>query len=240
MFPVHAPCFAVTALRSLPVRSSGQTRGTRRASTCSRRSLYHALEGCRSAEPGSGAAALAWPVVLALAARHTAPAPHRPASLPTAEKWQALYTILEAFGNSSTGMNGNATRFSQIISLDFDQAGQVASASVQVRGQGGPPRHGSRSILTKVAPSAREPVQPHQDGPLGAGVGPSAPGWPPRHRTQSILAGVSLPSSPDMQQPMSSASAPGRARSAWRPGVLLSSLFTQLCADQIHSPSLLS
>ncbi|NXH60724.1 MY18A protein, partial [Rhabdornis inornatus] len=47
------------------------------------------------------------------------------------EKWQALYTILEAFGNSSTGMNGNATRFSQIVSLDFDQAGQVASASVQ-------------------------------------------------------------------------------------------------------------
>ncbi|XP_057270763.1 unconventional myosin-XVIIIa isoform X22 [Pezoporus wallicus] len=49
----------------------------------------------------------------------------------SAEKWQALYTVLEAFGNSSTGMNGNATRFSQIISLDFDQAGQVASASVQ-------------------------------------------------------------------------------------------------------------
>ncbi|NXJ90091.1 MY18A protein, partial [Corythaixoides concolor] len=49
----------------------------------------------------------------------------------SAEKWQALYTILEAFGHSSTGMNGNATRFSQIISLDFDQAGQVASASVQ-------------------------------------------------------------------------------------------------------------
>ncbi|NXP25225.1 MY18A protein, partial [Scytalopus superciliaris] len=49
----------------------------------------------------------------------------------SAEKWQALYTILEAFGNSSTGMNSSATRFSQIISLDFDQAGQVASASVQ-------------------------------------------------------------------------------------------------------------
>ncbi|XP_058019822.1 unconventional myosin-XVIIIa [Ahaetulla prasina] len=47
------------------------------------------------------------------------------------EKWQALYTILEAFGNSSTSLNSNATRFSQIISLDFDQAGQVASASVQ-------------------------------------------------------------------------------------------------------------
>ncbi|XP_077021481.1 unconventional myosin-XVIIIa isoform X2 [Tamandua tetradactyla] len=47
------------------------------------------------------------------------------------EKWQALYTILEAFGNSPTIMNGNATRFSQILSLDFDQAGQVASASIQ-------------------------------------------------------------------------------------------------------------
>uniref|UniRef100_A0A670KA22 Myosin XVIIIA n=1 Tax=Podarcis muralis TaxID=64176 RepID=A0A670KA22_PODMU len=49
----------------------------------------------------------------------------------SAEKWQALYTILEAFGNSGTSLNANATRFSQIISLDFDQAGQVASASVQ-------------------------------------------------------------------------------------------------------------
>ncbi|XP_042298160.1 unconventional myosin-XVIIIa isoform X3 [Sceloporus undulatus] len=47
------------------------------------------------------------------------------------EKWQALYTVLEAFGNSGTTLNANATRFSQIISLDFDQAGQVASASVQ-------------------------------------------------------------------------------------------------------------
>ncbi|KAG5843403.1 hypothetical protein ANANG_G00150580 [Anguilla anguilla] len=47
------------------------------------------------------------------------------------EKWQAVYTILEAFGNSATPMNGNASRFSQIVSLDFDQAGQVASASIQ-------------------------------------------------------------------------------------------------------------
>ncbi|XP_029111252.1 unconventional myosin-XVIIIa isoform X4 [Scleropages formosus] len=49
----------------------------------------------------------------------------------SAEKWQAVYTILEAFGNSSTSMNANASRFSQIVSLDFDQAGQVASASFQ-------------------------------------------------------------------------------------------------------------
>lgn len=47
------------------------------------------------------------------------------------EKWQALYTLLEAFGNSPTVMNSSATRFSQILSLDFDQAGQVASASIQ-------------------------------------------------------------------------------------------------------------
>lgn len=49
-----------------------------------------------------------------------------------AEKWQAVYTILEAFGNCATSMNSNASRFSQIVSLDFDQAGQVASASIQV------------------------------------------------------------------------------------------------------------
>ncbi|XP_040279366.1 unconventional myosin-XVIIIa isoform X14 [Bufo bufo] len=49
----------------------------------------------------------------------------------SAEKWQAVYTILEAFGNSGSSLNGNSTRFSQIISLDFDQAGQVASATIQ-------------------------------------------------------------------------------------------------------------
>lgn len=51
----------------------------------------------------------------------------------TAEKWQAVYSILEAFGNSATSMNTNASRFSHVVSLDFDQAGQVASASIQVR-----------------------------------------------------------------------------------------------------------
>ncbi|XP_072249254.1 unconventional myosin-XVIIIa-like isoform X1 [Leuresthes tenuis] len=49
----------------------------------------------------------------------------------SAEKWQAVYTILEAFGNSSSAMNANASRFSHVVSLDFDQAGQVASASIQ-------------------------------------------------------------------------------------------------------------
>nr|XP_054590234.1 unconventional myosin-XVIIIa isoform X4 [Nothobranchius furzeri] len=49
----------------------------------------------------------------------------------SAEKWQAVYTILEAFGNSSSAMNTNASRFSHVVSLDLDQAGQVASASIQ-------------------------------------------------------------------------------------------------------------
>lgn len=49
-----------------------------------------------------------------------------------AEKWQAVYTVLEAFGNVSTCLNGNASRFSHVVSLDFDQAGLVTSASIQV------------------------------------------------------------------------------------------------------------
>uniref|UniRef100_A0A669CJB0 Myosin XVIIIA n=1 Tax=Oreochromis niloticus TaxID=8128 RepID=A0A669CJB0_ORENI len=49
----------------------------------------------------------------------------------SAEKWQAVYTILEAFGSSSTTINTNASHFSHVVSLDFDQAGQVASASIQ-------------------------------------------------------------------------------------------------------------
>lgn len=60
------------------------------------------------------------------------------------DKWQALSTLLEAFGNSPTVMNGNATRFSQILSLDFDQAGQVASASIQVRDMQGSKRLAAR------------------------------------------------------------------------------------------------
>ncbi|XP_034540446.1 unconventional myosin-XVIIIa-like [Notolabrus celidotus] len=49
----------------------------------------------------------------------------------SSEKWQAVYSVLEAFGNASTCMNGNASRFSHIVSLDFDQSGLVTSASIQ-------------------------------------------------------------------------------------------------------------
>lgn len=50
----------------------------------------------------------------------------------TAEKVNAINTILESFGNTKTVMNSNATRFTQIFSLDFDHSGQIASASVQI------------------------------------------------------------------------------------------------------------
>lgn len=50
----------------------------------------------------------------------------------TAEKINAINTIVEAFGNTKTVMNSNATRFTQIFSLDFDHSGQIASASVQI------------------------------------------------------------------------------------------------------------
>ncbi|XP_032593128.1 unconventional myosin-XVIIIa isoform X1 [Drosophila grimshawi] len=49
-----------------------------------------------------------------------------------AEKVNALCTILEAFGNTRTCLNSNATRMTQLLSLDFDQTGQIASASLQV------------------------------------------------------------------------------------------------------------
>ena len=50
----------------------------------------------------------------------------------TAEKINAINTILEAFGNTKTVMNSNASRFTQIFSVDFDHSGQIASASVQI------------------------------------------------------------------------------------------------------------
>lgn len=48
------------------------------------------------------------------------------------EKLNAIYTLLEAFGNCRTVMNANATRFTQLFSIDLDHSGQIASASLQV------------------------------------------------------------------------------------------------------------
>lgn len=50
----------------------------------------------------------------------------------TPEKLTAIWPILESFGNCKTVMNVNATRFTQIFSLDFDHSGSIASASLQV------------------------------------------------------------------------------------------------------------
>lgn len=50
----------------------------------------------------------------------------------TVEKLTAMWNILEGFGNCKTVMNTNATRFTQIFSLDFDQSGVIASASIQI------------------------------------------------------------------------------------------------------------
>lgn len=48
------------------------------------------------------------------------------------EKLTSIWTVLESFGNCKTIMNTNATRFTQIFSLDFDQSGVIASASIQI------------------------------------------------------------------------------------------------------------
>lgn len=49
-----------------------------------------------------------------------------------AEKINAVHTILDYFGNSQTTSNANATRFTQLFSINFDHIGQIVSASVQV------------------------------------------------------------------------------------------------------------
>ncbi|KAH9524269.1 Unconventional myosin-XVIIIa [Bulinus truncatus] len=49
----------------------------------------------------------------------------------TVDKLASVYTLLHAFGNSRTSLNVNASRFTQIFTLDFDNSGQIGSASVQ-------------------------------------------------------------------------------------------------------------
>ncbi|XP_071038996.1 unconventional myosin-XVIIIa isoform X1 [Parasteatoda tepidariorum] len=49
----------------------------------------------------------------------------------TAEKLKAVSTLLEAFGNCRTVLNSNATRFTELFTIDFDHSGQIISASVQ-------------------------------------------------------------------------------------------------------------
>uniref|UniRef100_A0A182YB09 Myosin motor domain-containing protein n=1 Tax=Anopheles stephensi TaxID=30069 RepID=A0A182YB09_ANOST len=50
----------------------------------------------------------------------------------TVEKVSAIGTIMDAFGNERTALNGNATKFTQIFALDFDHSGQIVSGSIQI------------------------------------------------------------------------------------------------------------
>lgn len=54
------------------------------------------------------------------------------ANILTVEKLTAVSTLMEAFGNSRTILNTNASRYAQLTTLDFDHSGQISSASVQV------------------------------------------------------------------------------------------------------------
>lgn len=82
-----------------------------------------------------------------------------------AEKVNAVNSILEAFGNTKTCLNANATRFTQILSLDFDHSGQIASASVQVllleRSRAGRRNNGDNSflIMTRLLAGAEGSLQ---------------------------------------------------------------------------------
>ena len=44
-----------------------------------------------------------------------------------------IFYLLFILGNARTVMNSNASRFSQLISLDFDNSGMIASVSIQVK-----------------------------------------------------------------------------------------------------------
>nr|XP_033811733.1 unconventional myosin-XVIIIb isoform X2 [Geotrypetes seraphini] len=49
----------------------------------------------------------------------------------TVEKIKAMFSILKAFGTVSTCQSHNATRFSMVMSLDFNTAGRVTAAHLQ-------------------------------------------------------------------------------------------------------------
>ena len=50
------------------------------------------------------------------------------------EKLTAINVLLQGFGNCRTLLNTNASRYTQITTIDYDPSGVIASASVQVCG----------------------------------------------------------------------------------------------------------
>ncbi|XP_050434820.1 unconventional myosin-XVIIIa-like isoform X2 [Adelges cooleyi] len=55
-----------------------------------------------------------------------------PNKVVTLERVEALWTVLEAFGNAAITNNPNATRSVQLFSIDLDQGGQIVSMSIQM------------------------------------------------------------------------------------------------------------
>lgn len=87
----------------------------------------------------------------------------------TVDKLNAMEMLLESFGNSRTLLNTNATRFTQLISLDFDFSGQLSSATIQIlmleksrlvrRPEGEPNFHIFYYMLTGVDSQLRNELQ---------------------------------------------------------------------------------
>ncbi|XP_037068511.1 unconventional myosin-XVIIIa-like, partial [Pollicipes pollicipes] len=142
---------------------------------CTAQTAYRALLGQRQDQSlvllgrsGSGKTTNARHLLHYLVTAATAAA--APAQRPlTVEKLHAAWTLLEAFGNCRTVMNTNATRFTSVFSLDFDQSGQVASGSVQVlmlergrvvrRPEGEPNFHVFYQLLAGADPALRQRLQ---------------------------------------------------------------------------------
>ena len=52
--------------------------------------------------------------------------------VPLEQKNEALFALLDAFGNVQTPMNHDATRYTLLFSLDFDAAGMMTCGLIQV------------------------------------------------------------------------------------------------------------
>ncbi|KAK3595793.1 hypothetical protein CHS0354_025430 [Potamilus streckersoni] len=85
------------------------------------------------------------------------------------DKLNAMLILLEAFGNSRTILNTNASRFAQLTTLDYDHAGQIVSASVQAllfektrvfrRPEGEPTFHIFYQLLAGIDSALRNELQ---------------------------------------------------------------------------------
>ncbi|XP_043225298.1 unconventional myosin-XVIIIa-like isoform X2 [Amphibalanus amphitrite] len=129
---------------------------------------------------GSGKTTNARHLINYLVTASTAAAPPNANRAVTVEKLAAAWALLEAFGNCRTVLNTNATRFTSVFSLDFDQSGQAASGSIQVlmlerdrvvrRPEGEPSFHVFYQLLAGADPALRQRLQ-LDDGAATGGDG---------------------------------------------------------------------